>query len=137
MGGTALLDSEWVENRIAEARAARDLPYRQSLDEYATVLRPALDAPTINGRLHGLSDAELIASGIPYTIVKPHFFMQNLLMAAESIAQQGAMYLPLADSRIRSCFLRSTVMFEFAWRRTTYSTKVAMEPHLTQARRVC
>ncbi|MCC2683034.1 MAG: NAD(P)H-binding protein [Nitrosospira multiformis] len=60
----------------------------------------AHDAPTINGRLHGLSDAELIASGIPYTIVKPHFFMQNLLMAAQSIAQQGVMYLPLADSRM-------------------------------------
>lgn len=60
----------------------------------------AHDAPTINGRLHGLSDAELIGSGIPYTIVKPHFFMQNLLMAAESIAQQGVMHLPLADSRM-------------------------------------
>lgn len=60
----------------------------------------AHDAPTINSRLHGLSDAELIASGIPYTIVKPHFFMQNLLMAAEGIAQQGVMYLPLADSRM-------------------------------------
>lgn len=60
----------------------------------------AHDAPTINGRLHGLSDAELIGSGVPYTIVKPHFFMQNLLMAAASIAQQGVMYLPLADSRM-------------------------------------
>lgn len=60
----------------------------------------AHDAPTINSRLHALSDAELIGSGIPYTIVKPHFFMQNLLMAAASIAQQGVMYLPLADSRM-------------------------------------
>jgi|TARA_A100001518_G_C1224740_1_gene71800 uncharacterized protein YbjT (DUF2867 family) len=57
-------------------------------------------APTINGRLHGLSDTELIGSGIPYTIVKPHFFMQNLLMAAQSIAEQGAIYLPLGDSRM-------------------------------------
>lgn len=60
----------------------------------------AHDAPTINGRLHGLSDAELIASGVPYTIIKPHFFMQNLLMAAESIGTQGAIYLPLAESRM-------------------------------------
>lgn len=57
-------------------------------------------APTINSRLHALSDAELIASGIPYTIVKPHYFMQNLLWTAQSIAQQNAMYLPLADSRM-------------------------------------
>ncbi len=60
----------------------------------------AHDAPTINGRLHGLSDAELIASGVPYTIIKPHFFMQNLLMATESIGTQGAIYLPLAESRM-------------------------------------
>lgn len=57
-------------------------------------------APTINGRLHGLSDAELIGSGIPYTIVRPHFFMQNLLMVSESIARQGVMHLPLGDSRM-------------------------------------
>ncbi|MDR5865500.1 SDR family oxidoreductase [Halomonas koreensis] len=57
-------------------------------------------APTINGRLHALSDAELIASGIPYTIVKPHFFMQNLLMAAREIAEQGQIHLPLANGRM-------------------------------------
>lgn len=36
------------------------------------------DAPTRNGRLHALSDAEIMASGIPWTILRPHFFMQNL-----------------------------------------------------------
>ena len=57
-------------------------------------------APTINSRLHALSDAELMASGIPFTILKPHFFMQNLMMAAQSVAQQGAMYYPLADGKM-------------------------------------
>ena len=57
-------------------------------------------APTINSRLHALSDAELIASGIPFTILKPHFFMQNLMMAAQSVAQQGAMYLAVADGKM-------------------------------------
>ena len=57
-------------------------------------------APTINSRLHALSDAELVASGLPFTILKPHYFMQNLLMAAQSVAQQGAMYLALADGRM-------------------------------------
>ncbi|MGB4066436.1 MAG: SDR family oxidoreductase [Nitrospira sp.] len=57
-------------------------------------------APTINSRLHALSDAELAASGIPFTILKPHYFMQNLLMAAQSIAQQGAMYFALADGKM-------------------------------------
>ncbi|GAA4561471.1 SDR family oxidoreductase [Planotetraspora kaengkrachanensis] len=37
------------------------------------------EAPTRNGRLHALSDAELMASGLGWTIIRPHFFMQNLL----------------------------------------------------------
>src|SRR5215813_2303423 len=49
-------------------------------------------APTVNSRLHALSDSELAASGIPFTIVKPHFFFQNLLFSAGTIAQEGAMY---------------------------------------------
>ena len=57
-------------------------------------------APTVNSRLHALSDAELAASGIPFTILKPHYFMQNLLMAAQSVAQQGAMYFALADGKM-------------------------------------
>lgn len=57
-------------------------------------------APTINSRLHALSDAELVESGIPFTILKPHYFMQNLMMAAQSVAQQGAMYFALADGKM-------------------------------------
>ncbi len=60
----------------------------------------AHDAPTINSRLHALSDSELIASGITYTILKPHFFMQNLLTAATSVAQDGVLPLPLADGKM-------------------------------------
>ena len=57
-------------------------------------------APTINSRLHALSDAELVASGIPFTLLKPHYFMQNLMMAAQSVAQQGTMYFALADGKM-------------------------------------
>ncbi|MEK7351273.1 MAG: SDR family oxidoreductase [Nitrospirota bacterium] len=57
-------------------------------------------APTINSRLHALSDAELVGSGIPFTILKPHYFMQNLMMATKSVAQQGAMYFALADGKM-------------------------------------
>ncbi|MEU7614313.1 NAD(P)H-binding protein [Micromonospora sp. NPDC049204] len=41
----------------------------------------AHDAPTRNGRLHALSDAEVQDSGIPWTILRPSYFMQNLLGA--------------------------------------------------------
>ncbi|TDC37263.1 SDR family oxidoreductase [Micromonospora sp. 15K316] len=39
----------------------------------------AHDAPTRNGRLHALSDAELQNSGLGWTILRPSNFMQNLL----------------------------------------------------------
>jgi uncharacterized protein YbjT (DUF2867 family) len=38
----------------------------------------AHDAPTRNGRLHALSDVELAASGLDWTVIRPAFFMQNL-----------------------------------------------------------
>jgi uncharacterized protein YbjT (DUF2867 family) len=57
-------------------------------------------APTINSRLHALSDAELVASGISYTILKPHFFSQNMMMTAQGVAAQGAIYLPMADGKM-------------------------------------
>jgi uncharacterized protein YbjT (DUF2867 family) len=57
-------------------------------------------APTINSRLHALSDAELAASGMPFTILKPHYFMQNLLMAARNVVERGVMELALADGRM-------------------------------------
>lgn len=60
----------------------------------------AHDAPTVNSRLHALSDAELERSNVPYTILKPHFFMQNLFMAAESVAKEGVMYLALGEGRM-------------------------------------
>lgn len=60
----------------------------------------AHNAPTINSRLHALSDAEVAVSGIPYTILKPHFFMQNLMMFAQSVAKDGAMYAALGEGRL-------------------------------------
>jgi uncharacterized protein YbjT (DUF2867 family) len=60
----------------------------------------AHDAPTVNSRIHALSDAELERSGIPFTILKPHFFTQNLLMTAQSIAEQGTFYFALGDAKL-------------------------------------
>jgi uncharacterized protein YbjT (DUF2867 family) len=71
----------------------------------------AHDAPAINGRLHALSDAELIASGVAYTIVKPHFFMQNLLMAAGGIAQDGNLYFALGEARLAAIDTRDVATF--------------------------
>lgn len=58
------------------------------------------DAPTINGRHHALSDSELMASGLAWTIIRPHFFMQNLMMAADGVKAKGKLYFALGEDRM-------------------------------------
>ena len=65
-----------------------------------SALGAAHNAPTINSRLHALSDREVAHSGIPYTIVKPHFFMQNLMMSAQSVAKEGVMPFAMGEGKV-------------------------------------
>lgn len=60
----------------------------------------AHDAPTRSGRLHALSDHELQVSGMSWTILRPHWFMQNLLNEARDIATQGVFSLNAGDGRL-------------------------------------
>ena len=60
----------------------------------------AHDAPTRNGRLHILSDEELMASGLRWTILRPHFFMQNLLGFASGVAASGKFYFNLGSGKL-------------------------------------
>lgn len=76
-----------------------------------SAIKAANDAPTINRRFHALSDNELIASGIKYTIIKAHFFMQNLFMAADSVKKEGKIYMPLADGKLGMIDSRDIVDF--------------------------
>ncbi len=59
----------------------------------------AHDAPTENSRLHALTDRELENSGISFTILKPHSFMQSLLMMAQEVVEQGTLRAPCGDGR--------------------------------------
>ena len=58
------------------------------------------NSPTINSRLHALSDNELIASGISYTIIKPHFFMQNLAMTIKNSIEEGVLRFALGNGKL-------------------------------------
>lgn len=60
----------------------------------------AHDAPTRSGRLHALADTELENSGLHWTILRPHFLMQNLLDSADAIVEQGALYLNMGEGRL-------------------------------------
>ncbi|MGW4956214.1 SDR family oxidoreductase [Nonomuraea sp. NPDC004186] len=65
-----------------------------------SVVGAAHDAPNRSGRLHALSDQELEQWGMRWTILRPHWFMQNLLNEAGDIAATGTFSLNLASARI-------------------------------------
>lgn len=57
-----------------------------------SVIGAGIDAPFQLGRWHGETDRALADSGVAYTILQPHSFMQNLLASAPLIATTGELY---------------------------------------------
>jgi uncharacterized protein YbjT (DUF2867 family) len=49
-------------------------------------------------RLHGETDDLLRRSGVPFTILQPNSYHQNILSSAETIKTQGAFYWPLKNA---------------------------------------
>ncbi|MDA8370163.1 MAG: NAD(P)H-binding protein [Nocardiopsaceae bacterium] len=60
----------------------------------------AHDAPNRSGRLHALSDQETEQSGMRWTILRPLWFMQNLLNEAGDISATGTFSLNMASARL-------------------------------------
>ncbi len=65
-----------------------------------SAIKAAPDAPQNNGRLHYQSDQDLMASGLPYTILRPHYFMQNMFMSVDTIKENGNMYYGMGDGKL-------------------------------------
>ena len=57
------------------------------------------DAPTSLGRWHAQTEEQIRESGIAYTFLHPHSFMQNVMMSIGSIKAQGAIYAPIRDGK--------------------------------------
>ncbi len=56
----------------------------------------------------------LEGSGLPFTLVKPTFFMQNLMMAAQTVASDGMVYMPFKEGRLGMVDVRDVVDVAFA-----------------------
>ncbi len=52
------------------------------------------------GRWQYQVEKELQASGLAWTMLRPHHFMQNLLAQAEYVIKEGAIYSPSGDGKI-------------------------------------
>jgi uncharacterized protein YbjT (DUF2867 family) len=67
------------------------------------------DGPTDNTRQHGRTDQAIQDSGIDYVILRPHFFMQNLFMAAPTIGTDGNIYMGMGDGKLGLIDVRDIV----------------------------
>jgi uncharacterized protein YbjT (DUF2867 family) len=58
------------------------------------------ESPSRILRWHAQVEERMQASGLAYTILRPHYLMQNFLMFAPTITTEGAFYAPMQNGRI-------------------------------------
>lgn len=59
-------------------------------------------------------EAAIKSSGLPWTVLKPTFFMQNTMMAAKTIASDGVIYWDTGDGKLGMIDVRDIVDAAFA-----------------------
>ena len=62
-------------------------------------------------RFHGDAEERLRASGLPCTVIRPNFFMQNLLWMAAEIAARDAFSMPMGKGRVGIIDVRDVARF--------------------------
>lgn len=100
-----------TDNGSTGARQARNVIEAAMKGGSPHIVRQAAHG-TIKSRIirqHEEIEGELEKSGLPVTLIKPTFFMQNIMMAAETVASQGMVYMPLKDGRLAMVDLRDVV----------------------------
>jgi len=63
-------------------------------------LGTALDSPLQSGRWHAQTEKHLEDSGLPFTHLRPLFFMQNILRSAPAIATHGVLAAAIQEGRV-------------------------------------
>lgn len=76
-----------------------------------SAIKAGHDAPNRNGRLHALVEESVKASGIPWTILRPHYYMHNLLSSAGSVASDGVLYMNMGDAPVGMIDARDVGVF--------------------------
>ena len=65
-------------------------------------------------RYHGDSEQYIQESGLRYTLVRPNFFMQNMLHVAGSIVEQDKFFMPMRDGQVGIIDVRDVAHFVLA-----------------------
>jgi len=71
-----------------------------------SALGASLGSPVSLGRWHAQAEKAIFDSGVPYTILRPNYFMQNVLDFAPSIMATGTFYAPMKDARVSAVDVR-------------------------------
>ena len=103
LGARAVDGLQRGERRAVRRRSSTSCATRPS--------RPPTTRPTGTAACTPKSRTPVKASGIPWTILRPHYYMQNLLSSAGSVASDGMLYMNMGDAaggddrrpRRRSC----------------------------------
>ncbi len=61
------------------------------------------------GVMHAQVNAELEGSGLPFTSLRPTFYMQNIMAAAQTVASDGMIYMPFKDAKLGMVDIRDVV----------------------------
>ena len=62
-------------------------------------------------RYHGDSEQYIRESGLPYTLVRPNYFMQNMFHVAASIVEQDKYFMPMRDGQVGIIDVRDVARF--------------------------
>ena len=90
-------------DQVAQANAITAAALRASSAPHVvrlSVIKSSTSAPTRISAQHGEIDKVLKDSGLPVTFLKPHFFMQNTLMGAQSVGDHGAFYHSMGEGKL-------------------------------------
>jgi uncharacterized protein YbjT (DUF2867 family) len=93
-GATGTPDLVAAESRLIDAARAAGIRHYVKVSG----IDSAPDAPARIQQIHGAIERHLVASGLPYTILRPCFFMQNFLGLAPAI-RAGALPLPTGEAK--------------------------------------
>jgi len=91
-----------VENALALQRNAIDAARRAGVTHVVklSAFGASPHSNSLIGRLHYQVERELQESGLAWTMLRPHHFMQNLLSQADNIINEGVVYSSSGEGRI-------------------------------------
>jgi len=81
---------------LAAAKASGKNPHLVRLSGFGATA----DSPIAIVKLHFQADELVINSGLPYTILRPHMFSDNLFMTLQSILQSGQIHWAFGNGKV-------------------------------------